>query len=228
MTALTIKAARAQRDVRLVPYVELEVARTALGWSDATLDHLIGEAASISRSMPSTFVQQDGRPVLFFFADQQVPADIWNASVARVEAAQGPIFAVTHSVEPGRRSDGIHSYLDLGSESERWGQAYARTVLGRYRPIVDPAVPERLVVGTVNPGHNDTAVRPLTARVVDREGGLYYQRSWDIAEGARPDWIFITSWNEWWEQTQVAPSKANGSTALDLTRTRAAAFRSGG
>ena len=33
-----------------------------------------------------------------------------------------------------------------------------------------------------------------------------------------PDWIFITTWNEWWEHTHIEPSEQFGDQYLQITR----------
>lgn len=225
MTAVVLDAAAQQSAVRLVPYVELELATSQGGWSADYLEHIISESVLTAKAMPNTFVFRSGRPVLFFYGDQNIPATLWNSVIARVEAKHGPIFAVTHSLDSGRRTDGVHSYLDLGTEGERWGATWRRTVVGRYQPMVDTVMPKRIVVSTVTPGLDTAAVWWVPRQAIARDGGAYYQRSWDIATAVQPDWVFVTSWNEWWEQTHIAPSTVNGTQALDITRARAATFQ---
>ena len=40
-----------------------------------------------------------------------------------------------------------------------------------------------------------------------------------------PDWVLVTSWNEWMETTQVAPSEQSGWRALNQTATWAGRFQ---
>ena len=32
-----------------------------------------------------------------------------------------------------------------------------------------------------------------------------------------PDWVFITTWNEWWEHTHIEPSEKFGDQYLRIT-----------
>src|SRR3546814_3229190 len=81
--------------------------------------------------------------------------------MARVEAAHGRIFAVTHSFDSAQRSDGIHSYEDRGTTYERWLASFRRKVVGRYQPMIDPSHHDRVVVSTVMPGVDDSSVALL-------------------------------------------------------------------
>jgi hypothetical protein len=54
--------------------------------------------------------------------------------------------------------------------------------------------------------------------MVDRQNGQYYRDIFNIALSTNPDWIFITTWNEWWENTHIEPSENHGSLYLDITR----------
>jgi hypothetical protein len=60
---------------------------------------------------------------------------------------------------------------------------------------------------------------------VSRQDGSYYQRTFQAAIDSRPDWIVITSYNEWLEGTQIEPSQTYGRRYLDLTRSLAERFR---
>ncbi|CAG0884043.1 unnamed protein product [Darwinula stevensoni] len=64
-----------------------------------------------------------------------------------------------------------------------------------------------LFVPSVGPGYIDTRIRPwngVTTRL--RNDGGYYNSSWRYALGARPDFVSITSFNEWHEGSQIEPA----------------------
>ena len=69
------------------------------------------------------------------------------------------------------------------------------------------------------PGYDDTHIagRPGTF-VVERGFGGYYWTTFTGAIASRPDWIVITSFNEWLEGTQIEPSESYGDQFLNLTR----------
>ena len=57
------------------------------------------------------------------------------------------------------------------------------------------------------PGYVDTRIRPWNTRnTKDREKGTYYERMFMNAIHAEPDFIGITSFNEWHEGTQIEPA----------------------
>ena len=76
------------------------------------------------------------------------------------------------------------------------------------------------------PGYDDTRINGRTPTfAVSRQDGEFYRRTFQGAIDSKPDWIVITSFNEWLEGTQIEPSKRYGRQYLDLTRTLADRFR---
>ena len=78
----------------------------------------------------------------------------------------------------------------------------------------------------MTPGYNDTVVRDGNPPV-SREEGEYYKNRWIDAITLNPDWISITSWNEWHEGTEIEPSQENGDLALQQTKQYIQEFKSG-
>jgi hypothetical protein len=78
------------------------------------------------------------------------------------------------------------------------------------------------------PGYNDVGVRPNSGFARGRDGGGYYAQSWQAALASSPNWVVITSFNEWPEGTYIEPSVAYGDAYLGLTAQYAAQFRAGG
>ena len=66
---------------------------------------------------------------------------------------------------------------------------------------------DKLFIPCVAPGYIDTRIRPWNNRNTrDREKGAYYDRAFEAALAASPDFIGITSFNEWHEGTQIEPA----------------------
>ena len=86
----------------------------------------------------------------------------------------------------------------------------------------------KLWVATVMPGYNDVRVRPGGGFVRDREDGAYYAQSWQAAISSLPNWIVITSFNEWPEGTYIEPSAAIGDKYIGLTAGWSSQFKAGG
>ncbi|MBV7333865.1 SH3 domain-containing protein [Chloroflexi bacterium TSY] len=84
----------------------------------------------------------------------------------------------------------------------------------------------KIWVATVMPGYNDTRIR-LNGFAQARAGGAYYEQSWLAAIHSGPDWIVVTSFNEWPEGSQIEPSITYGDHYLNLTSNWSQQFKSG-
>jgi glycoprotein endo-alpha-1,2-mannosidase len=74
-----------------------------------------------------------------------------------------------------------------------------------------------LFAATVVPGYDDSLIRS-GGPIRDRQDGAYYRQRWDIAAGASPGWILVTSYNEWQEGSEIEPSLELGAQYLAATR----------
>jgi len=84
------------------------------------------------------------------------------------------------------------------------------------------------LIPNVMPGYDDTRLRGLTREIFDRRGGQFYRDYWSLASDfvdARQPFLFITSFNEWHEGSELEPSAEYGDTYLELTRKQTAELR---
>lgn len=81
---------------------------------------------------------------------------------------------------------------------------------------------------TVMPGFDDSSQRAAcrpTSFYTDRRDGDFYRESWELALATEPDWILVTSFNEWHEGSEIEPSVEYGSRYLEMTTSAAAGWR---
>ena len=71
-----------------------------------------------------------------------------------------------------------------------------------------------------NDGAISTISMPTTRcrRATARNNGATYHESWAGAIASNPDWITITTFNEWFEGAMIEPSVTYGNLYLDLTQ----------
>ncbi len=78
---------------------------------------------------------------------------------------------------------------------------------------------QRIWAAGVLPGYDDTRVPGRTGTyVVPRRHGATYRLSWAAALASHPDWVTITTFNEWFEGAMIEPSIHYGNLYLDITR----------
>lgn len=197
-----------------------------MGGTDA-ITGALRHALGVHANHPA-YLRVDGRPVIFFWRPTIYGVDTWRAIRNQVDPGYGSTW-ISEGVNTAYLSvfDGHHLYSntwnppsDLGAINQKFARwvAQARQDFGSYK----------YWVATVMPGYNDVRVRPGNGFAKDREGGAYYERSWQAAIGSQPNWIIITSFNEWPEGTYIEPSAAFGDQYLQLTGRWSQQFKAGG
>ncbi len=174
------------------------------------------------------YLRVDGRPVFFFWRPTVYGVETWRNIRSQADPGYSNIW-ISEGVDTTYLNvfDGHHLYsntwnppADLGNTNNKFANLVAqmRQQTGAYK----------YWVATVMPGYNDVRIRPGGGFAKDREGGNYFVRSWQAAMASNPDWIIITSFNEWPEGSYIEPSAAFGRQYLDLSAAWSGQFKAGG
>ncbi|MBI1792153.1 MAG: glycoside hydrolase family 99-like domain-containing protein [Acidobacteria bacterium] len=175
------------------------------------------------------WLKENGKPVLFIYgrAVGQIKVDKWERALALANQryAGGAVFIGDQISERAARIfDGIHTYNPTGKtagKSVREIQEWARAAYPRWVKTAG----DRIACVTIIPGYDDTEVgRPAPRPNTDRHQGETYKALWKEAIAAKPDWVLITSWNEWHEGSEIEPSVENGEREWKTTRQFAPKF----
>jgi hypothetical protein len=171
-----------------------------------------------------------GKPVIVFWR----PRAIWIGSQRANKDGPASVEAwrrLRDEVDPNRTSlwiaEGEHvPYLDVFDGMVPYSIAWANdpaTQLARYAAGVkayrERTGTQKLWIATAMPGYDDTRLIDRRDRfAVARRNGAFYRQTFAGAVASDPEWINITSFNEWVEGHQIEPSVSDAGFYLDLTR----------
>ena len=181
------------------------------------------------------FLKVDDRPVVFSYGRVlgQVPVASWPDIINGIRARAGDFALLADGYQPSYAClfDGVQSYDihglpvelekkmtfgkvgDLHKWAAQWYENGVRVARQR----------DRISCIMVSPGI-DTRKAYKSDWAMNRLDGQTYRSFWEEAIKARPDWITITSWNEWPEGTEIEPSLELGDTYLKITAEYARRF----
>jgi glycoprotein endo-alpha-1,2-mannosidase len=179
------------------------------------------------------WLRAGGSPVLFIFGralHQLSPAE-WQTVLKQVRH-DNPDGAtvIVHSTDAKLVSlfDGASTYNITGQTQHKTPAEIRDWSHAAYPKMVAAAGPGKISTVTVIPGYDDTKLdRPPPRPVTERWGGETYRVLWEEAVAAHPDYVLITSWNEWHEGSEIEPSVEYGSLFLDETARFAGPFVAG-
>ncbi len=174
-------------------------------------------------SNDSHFLHWQGKPVLFFWnplGNGRTLAQ-WASIRSQVDPNNSMIWSA-EGVDTTMLSvfDGIHLF-----SAGYWGIQHndMPTVDSGFRNQINAYNAahgtHKIWAAGVLPGYDDTRVPGRTGTyIVPRNNGATYQQSWTGALSSQPDWITITSYNEWFEGAMIEPSVTYGNQYLNLTQ----------
>jgi hypothetical protein len=165
------------------------------------------------------FFKINGVPLVVFWASGAVPLETWGEifETLRGEGLDLFTFGIGYSSANFEVFDGIHEYgVFLDDDLLRTFQDVSRVT--RFYPLLTGDGEPRMWAATVQPGYDDRLIPGREGLFRDRDNGDFYRSTFDAALASQPDWIFVSTWNEWWEHTHIESSENFGELYLQITR----------
>jgi hypothetical protein len=225
---LVVAAAEAHGTFTFAPQLDISQLPSRCGFHDAATvrqwaSDLLAHAGSTAQ------LKVGGRPVLFVWGTDCLPASTWSAVRSGLRQQGLDPFVVGDSPDAAYDFDGFWLLnpntvpdSDRLSSWYRWWGDQAR--LTPQRSLGSDPV---LWAAGISPGEQDdhSGKHPSMWLQVPRANGERYHRVWQAAAASRPEWMVISSWNDFHEATYVQPSEGLGSLALDQTAAWTSWFR---
>ena len=168
------------------------------------------------------FFRWQGKPVIFFWNPLGNGRSLsqWAAIRAQVDPQHRFIWSAegTNLVSLDV-FDGIHLF-----SAAYWGvvhgtiNAVDRNFRNQITAYNNAHHTQKIWAAGVFPGFDDSRMpnRP-THVVVARNNGATYRASWNGALSSSPDWVTVTSFNEWFEGSMIEPAVHYGDQYLQIT-----------
>ena len=220
-----------QAGVRVTVHLET-LAANRVGREGATPDPdvLTGWIVELVDTLAThpAWLKVDGRPVIFAYVWDFAGNPTWTTVRERLRAGGRTPLLMADSTNPASLlvADGLSTYS---------GTLFAPDVGTLMRDTVSATRlyhllganwgPPRIAVATVMPGYDETRIVGRPGRVVPRENGAFYDRQWQAALASGTDWVVISTWNEWAENTQVEAGQRFGEIYVWRTRFWSAALK---
>ena len=168
-------------------------------------------------------LRHQGQPVILFWRTRQFSVNAWQQIRDQVDPNRSTTWiAEGDNAAYLQAFDGMNMY-SIAWSADVWNtlSSFAAKVASWQRQLGTP----KIWAATVMPGYDDRKTGRTDAFVRDRQDGQFYRSTWDAATATAPDWIVITSFNEWVEGSQIEPSVSYGDKYLNLTKELAARFK---
>jgi glycoprotein endo-alpha-1,2-mannosidase len=163
-----------------------------------------------------------GRVVAYVYDSYHISPSDWarlfrEKGDLSVRGSAADVFAIGLWLDAGHGKDlaaggfdGMYTYF--GVDGFSWGSSTAN-----WPAMAEQARASGLSLSLcVGPGYDDSRIRPWNiANRRDREGGAYYRRMWAAALAERPDFVSVSTYNEWGEGTQIEAAASGRSVDVD-------------
>lgn len=205
---------------------------TVPGQGREQIRNAVGDLVYLLRSYGRhpAFLKVNGAPVIFVYGRVmgQIPQGAWPEIITRTRERVGHDFLLIadgYRTDWARIFDGVHTYNPCGWVAHKSPDEIRAEARSRFAAEVATARGQGAISClTVIPGYDDTKIRTPGLNA-ERHDGETYRVLWEEAIAAAPDWVLITSWNEWHEGSEIEPSWEDGARYLRLTAAATRRFR---
>jgi len=196
---------------------------TAPGQGHEQIDRAVSDLAYLVSHYGSRppFLKVQGKPVIFVYGRVmgEVPTASWPAILTEARAKVGDFLLIAdgYGTSNARLFDGVHEYNNCGDVAGKSPDDLRAWSARHYAAAIRLARGQgKISCVTVIPGYDDTKIRHPGLKA-ERQDGQTYRVLWEEAIRANPDWVLITTWNEWHEGSEIEPSWEDHDKYLRLT-----------
>ncbi len=224
---VTVLERAKEKDFTVTVYWE-----TVPGSGRAKLRRAVDDLLYLLRRYAShpAFLKVDGKPVIFVYGRVmgQITMAEWQTIIRAARERYGRDFLLIadgYTQPNARLFDGVHTYNICGWVQRKSAEALGKLSAAAFGRSVRLAREHgKISCITVIPGYDDTKIRTPGINAA-RLDGATYRVLWEAAIAADPDWVLITSWNEWHEGSEIEPSFEDGDRYIKLTGPYAKRFK---
>lgn len=183
----------------------------------------------LARSSSPSYMRVAGRPVLFVWGTSYMSPAVWQQARQALASAGLSPFVVADSIDTSFGFDGFWvlnpNNVPDANRLPSWYDYWAQ--MGRLSPDRSLGSAPGLWAAGISPGEDDSysGKSANTWWSIPRLDGVRYDQVWQAAAMSDPEWMVISSWNDFHEATYVQPSRGLGTRALDQTRAWSSWFR---
>jgi len=209
-------------DYRITLYYETPMVESRKG-EDTEAQCILKDMKYIlgKHAQKDAWLKVDGKPVIVIYVVDTYPLAVWQEVKDGLKGEGFDPFFLgdTFNLEALSVMDGLHTYNPVRRliSGEDLAATYCSVAEGVHKE-------GKLFAATVIPGFDDRKIR-TPGTLLAREDGGCYNKTWLAALASDPDWVLITSWNEWHEGSEIEPSREYGTEYLWLTRQWVRAFK---
>lgn len=197
-----IFAAASARGIKIAFHIEPYQGQTAASVGGDIL-YLLGRFGSspalyrVSRATAGSS-STSPRPVFYLFGSSRLPVPDLTAVIHALRGTPNDSIVMVHSPKASTAvkdgADGVYTY-----DSMAVPDALASLV-------ADCRADHVICSPSVSPGFDNSQAVSTGVLFQDRQNGARYDSMWQAVLGAHPEWVSVTSFNEWHEGTQIEPA----------------------
>ncbi|MDD5093322.1 MAG: endo-1,3-alpha-glucanase family glycosylhydrolase [Dehalococcoidia bacterium] len=195
-----------------------------------TRDEIAGRLAYLISTYGNhpAFVKHCGKPVIIIYASSHLSTNVWGGifDELRAKGLDAVFIGAGYTEENLTVFNGIHQYNTVIDPNFGKAAENGSRLVRSYEMLNDPHA-QRIWAATVQPGCDDRLLGKTPSHYVDRRNGDTYRQTFEAALQSNPNWIFITSWNEWPENSHIEPGEKYGDQYLQITKEYADKWKNG-
>lgn len=172
------------------------------------------------------YASVNSKPLIVIYNSLSIPLDTWKNIFEELEkeGCDATYIGMGYGIENLDLFDGIYEYnifdtQDLSGIYKKTSQS------AQYYQMIKKLNEPKIFAATVMPGYDERLIPGRKGGFKDREDGAFYKETFETAIASDPDFIFITSWNEWWEDSQIEPSELFDDKYLNMTKQYAKQYK---